>query len=196
MTDFLAPTQTPETAAAPCGTTVDHSELEILSRKMAAHFVRRFGVDHDEALGIALRTSFSAASTFDSARGVPLLEFCGFAVKRRLRALVRRTLRRSQIETAWTFLDKDGKEQDRDVMDERQVDCSIDHAEVLRALDRLPDDLRVATRLRYLEQLALREIAARQRITPEGARQRVERGIRLMRELLAANNLEKDSLLA
>lgn len=74
-------------------------------------------------------------------------------------------------------LDYPGQEEDR-------LFARLDSQGLRDALDRLPVDYREAIVLRYHEEFSMEEIAAALRISLSGAKMRVHRGLRKLRELL------------
>ena len=73
---------------------------------------------------------------------------------------------------------------------EDRVVAQIDFLRIYQALDQLPIDYREAVSLHYHEGLSMEDISTALQLSVSGAKMRVHRGIRKLREIILGNNHE------
>lgn len=74
---------------------------------------------------------------------------------------------------------------------EEKMCARLDSKRLQQALGDLPFDYREALILRYHEELSMEEIAAALELSPSGAKMRVHRGLKMLREILGRNGHEE-----
>ena len=75
---------------------------------------------------------------------------------------------------------------------EERVAAQIDFLRIYKALDHLPIDYREAVILHYHEGLSMEDIAAALQLSVSGAKMRVHRGIRKLREIILGNDCKTE----
>ena len=75
---------------------------------------------------------------------------------------------------------------------EERVLAQIDFLRIYQALDQLPVDYREAVILHYHEGLSMEDIATALQLSISGAKMRVHRGIKKLREIILGNDHEKE----
>ena len=150
---------------------------------------------HEDAQDLAQETFIKAYEKLDQfrmgERFFPWLYTIGFNHARNF-------LRRGK--PVHTVSDQDCDEQsglDYPSQHEERMCSKIDFLRIYQALDRLPMDYREAVILHYHEGLSMEDIATALQLSLSGAKMRVHRGIRKLREMISEDNHEKEgSILA
>lgn len=139
------------------------------------------------------QTFLSAFARFDSFQGSTEREWLAWLLKifertqlnfiRSYRATHRRNL---ALERSFTELDQQSRLPDtRNGRTPSGIVSTREQFELLlKALDRIPEDYRIAIELRHREQLAFAEIGKRMGRTPEASRKLWTRGVRLLAQIL------------
>lgn len=124
-----------------------------------------------------------AREAYSPARGVPLVAFISVCVKRAVIGSVRQERRRSERFEPWpTALD--GSLVDFEDGREPAPGAVTDYATLRNQLYAMPDGLRRAVEMRFIDGLTFEAMAKALAVSTEGARRRVASGVRYLRETL------------
>lgn len=133
----------------------------------------RSRVDYDTAAEIAN----------DTAHAILIRASNGYEINVGLVYGIARNLYRKHVESATAT--KRQVPADADCMTQHD-DAPIEHREVREAVAKLPRDTGSIIILRYLQGMTVREICAREGLTPKAVRLREEKGLGQLREMLLA----------
>ncbi|HEY2715595.1 MAG TPA: sigma-70 family RNA polymerase sigma factor [Solirubrobacterales bacterium] len=136
------------------------------ARALIVFFQRRVG-DPELAVDLMSETFTSAIERLDQFRGSPETQLSGW-----IWSIAREVLSEHERQEAISGGSED------------PADDEVLREALSKRLDLIPEEQREALRLRVIDHLSYREVAARLQITSSAARSRVERARRALRQLL------------
>ena len=162
-----------------------YSELVLRYQKPIFNLMYRLTGSYDDALDLAQETFIKAYENLDhfkqGARFFPWLYTIGFNHGRNFK-------RRDKVSLSLFSGDREEEPSPGNLSrQEEQLVFQIDSKRIFRALQHLPDDYREAVILHYHEGLSMEDIAVALNLSNSGAKMRVHRGIKKLKEIVLGN---------